>query len=118
MIDIIQLTMERIFDLPEGWKWYKGDYDAGPKGFIQVWGSVPIGKYKSGPRKGQTKWGKRSSNDIFWVALFELDKTIEIWEAENGLCHKCEGSGVEVKSSGINGKTFRKCGKCNAQGIV
>jgi len=117
MIDLFQLTAQRRHGVPAGWRWRKLDSFNKPKGFIEMQGAVPIGEYKSGPRKGRPKWPKESECQTIWLKDSEMDEVAAEWESETGKCHKCDGSGQEFWAwSAKDGTKTRTCKRCEGSG--
>jgi hypothetical protein len=117
MIDLFQLTAERVHKVPSGWRWCRLDSHNKPQGFIEMQGAIPIGEYKSGPRKGMPKWPNSDQLQTIWIQESEMNAVAEQWESETGKCHKCDGSGKTVASSHVvHGKTYRECKRCKGSG--
>jgi hypothetical protein len=117
MLDLFQMTAERIHNVGAGWKWCHVSAIDVPPGFIKVRGAIPIGQYKSGKRKGHPKWPKDDQLQTLWMKKTDMDAMALQWEVEQQKCHKCEGSGeVVVSSHVVHGKTFGKCKRCKGSG--
>lgn len=115
MIDFFNMTAHRVHGMPEDWRWCQLDGHDKPEDFIEVKGSIPIGQFKSGPRKGRTKWPKELQT--IWMRRREIDRVRDDWESENHTCHKCEGSGEECYGfSKHQGRKMRTCQRCNGTG--
>jgi len=50
------------------------------------------------------------------ITADEVNQARIWWENETGLCSHCGGSGQQVRSTGIHGTTYRKCGACEGTG--
>ena len=117
MLDLFQLTAERVHKVPSGWRWCRLDSHKKPEGFIEMQGAIPIGEYKSGPRKGMPKWPSSDRLQTIWIQQSEVEAVAEQWESENGKCHKCEGSGQEWAGwSKGEGRKTRTCQRCKGSG--
>jgi hypothetical protein len=81
-------------------------------------GAVPIGTYSRGPRKGKPKWPPLGQLDLVVITADEVKQARIQWENETGLCSHCGGSGQQVKSTGINGTTYRECVACDGTGTA
>ena len=106
--------------VPEGWHWYSlnvvGDIKDRANGGILVKGAICTAVYKSGPRKGQPNWSKRTDEREFLITTRDYDAAMAAWEAETGNCSRCGGDGQELASASSAGSTYRACRKCNATG--
>ena len=80
-----------------------------------VRGAVPVGTYKSGPRKGRNKFSPPFDSCV--VTHAEEVAQAEAWEAETGKCSNCEGRGQEWAGwSADSGNRYRDCRRCGATG--
>ena len=115
MIDLFQLTLERVHKVPHGWRWCELDGHDKPEDFILVRGAIPVGEYKSGKKKGRTKWPKELQT--IWLRRREMDQVACDWEQETGKCHRCDGSGQECCGWSVkDGKSYRQCSRCGGVG--
>lgn len=110
--------------LPPGWRWYSlnvigVDYDAPSAkqrehGAVMVKGAICTAIYKSGPRKGERNWTKRTDERELVITFRELEEFTANWEIKTALCSNCGSggdSGKELVSAGVNGPTYRPCTK-------
>ena len=107
MIDFWSKIICERFNRPEGWQWCKLDAHNKPEDFVEVTGGVPIRKLSRGPRKGSPVWG--TGLDVFFVRQSEIEQARKQWEAENGVCSTCEGTGVF-------GRQESRCYGCKGSG--
>jgi hypothetical protein len=82
-----------------------------------VTGSVPVGTYSRGPRKGELKFtGPRT---MVVVTRAEKEAAASAYEAETGHCWNCKGTGQVVrKFSKAEGTIYRFCTRCSGSGRV
>lgn len=114
MASIVHLesAARRKLSAPEAWKSYRWEVLAG--GYL-VTGAVPVGLYKSGPRKGRPKWEGRGTK----VVLSEMEVGAEVarYIQETGNCANCLGTKEEFLSWSVTEGTKRRpCSECNATG--
>lgn len=99
-----------------GWKWHtmsvRGDLG------MAVSGSVPVGTYRSGPRKGQTKWDKKSLTEAtILVTYAEMEVVANAYEATTGGCWPCSSTGMVFHSwSDAEGVKMKLCKRCGGSG--
>lgn len=118
MIDLVQMAAEKK-GVKAGWRWCKISTIGMPEDYIRVWGSVPIGTIRSGPRKGRPKWPKEKDLETVFIRRKDMDALAEEWERETGVCHICEGSRKQQYGwSKKNGAMFRDCDRCKGTGIA
>jgi hypothetical protein len=113
--DIHAIAARRVHGLPADWQpriYGCLDRDLG----FYLRGAVPIGTYSRGPRKGRPKWPPLGQLERVVITADEVKQARICWENETGLCSHCGGSGQQVKSTGINGTTYRECGACSGTG--
>lgn len=116
-MDFINETAKRCHGKPDDWRWYSLDAHNKPPGFFEVIGSVPVGKYRSGKRKGRPKWDRKIAETV-WMKWDDLKETKRLWGIETGKCPECLGTGKQVKSvSVVDGTTYRPCGDCDGTGV-
>ena len=116
-VDFYNLTAVRCHGKPEGWRWYSLSSSDAPDGYVLLKGSVPVGTYRSGPRKGRTKWPPKQPSDAVWMTDSDVEETKRLWCVETGLCGKCCGSGREyVGWNKIEGDKRNPCTDCDATG--
>ena len=115
-IDLMELCARRKIGMPDTWqafRWQrKGDY-------IIVTGAVVTETFKRGPRKGRPKWSARDPETEMPVTVHdgEFSAFKLAWEAETGLCHRCQGTGKVMKSWSVaDGTTYRECDVCSGTG--
>ena len=114
MIDFMTICARKKLGNAE-WQWCTSERVEG--GFL-VTGGVP-GVYKSGKKKGRTKWPKKSECDRIIVTLEDRDAAIVEYEKETGKCAWCEGSGKTLSRwSRDRGSEFRQCEKCDGTGCT
>lgn len=115
--DIHLLAARRIHDLPDDWQArIYGCLDRGLGFYLR--GAVPIGTYSRGPRKGKPKWPPLGQLQRVVITADEVLQERIRWESETGLCSHCGGTGLQVKSTGINGTIYRKCVSCDGTGTA
>jgi hypothetical protein len=113
--DIHTLAARRVHGLPDDW--LPRIYSALDRGLgFELRGSVPIGTYSRGPRKGRPKWPRLAELQRVVITADEVRQARIWWENETGLCSYCGGSGHQVKSIGISGTTYRQCISCDGTG--
>jgi hypothetical protein len=117
VIDFFSLAVQRMHGQPPEWQWCKLDANM-PEDFILIEGAVPVGVVRSGKRKGSPKWPAAANRSKHYVRKSFVDSLKEEWEAVNGICSSCEGSGSSKACS--NGKCFRckGTGKPNTQEVA
>jgi hypothetical protein len=82
-----------------------------------VTGSVPVGAYSRGPRKGQPKF--KGPGTMVVVTRAEKMAAATAYEAEAGHCWNCKGTGQVVRSISVaEGTTYRSCTRCGGSGRV
>jgi hypothetical protein len=108
--DILSLA-ETKSGIP-GWKATKWQA-AGQDSIVS--GSVPVGTYSRGSRKGEPKFtGPRT---MVAVTRAEKEAAAIAYEAETGHCWNCKGTGQVVhKISVTEGTTYRPCARCGGSG--
>ena len=113
--DIHAIAARRVHNLPDDWtpRIY-GCLDRNLGFYLR--GAVPIGTYSRGPRKGRPKFPPLGKLERVVITAEEVQRTRIKWENETGLCSHCGGSGQQVKSTGINGTTYRECVACDGTG--
>jgi hypothetical protein len=72
--EAINETVRRIHGVPDGWRWFRLDCHNKPEDYWEVEGSVPVGFYRRGPRKGRPKWDRKTSQ-TFWVRKSQVAET-------------------------------------------
>ena len=113
--DIHTLAARRVHGLPDDW--LPRIYSALDRGLgFELRGSVPIGTYSRGPRKGRPKWPRLAELQRVVITADEVRQARIWWENETGLCSYCGGSGHQVESIGISGTTYRQCISCDGTG--
>ena len=97
-----------------GWKATKWQA-AGQDSIVS--GSVPVGTYSRGPRKGQPKF--KGKDTMVVVTRAEKKAAAIAYETETGHCWNCKGAGQVVrKIGGPEGTTYRACTRCGGSGMV
>jgi len=110
--DIMRLA-ETKSGIP-GWKAFRWQA-AGPDSIVT--GSVPVGTYSRGPRKGEPKF--KGKGTMVVVTRAEKESAATAYEAETGRCWNCKGTGQVVrKISKVEGTTYRPCVRCGGSGRV
>lgn len=106
----------RKMGLPAGWKAYCWEMVGDD---CIVIGSVPVGVFERGPRKGKPKWEGEGTKVI--VTAAEGRAEIGHYERETGNCHNCLGTGKEfeswAKDTGLKLKTCETC-KGSGKGAI
>ena len=114
--DIHTIAARRVHGLPD--EWQPRIYESIERGLgVMLTGSVPLGFYTRGPRKGAPKFPPRRDMQRVIVTSAEIEQTRWDWERETGWCHRC-GGGQTVKSIGISGTTYRNCPECDGTGAA
>ena len=114
--DFFALAARQTHSLPD--EWMPCIYESIDGGFL-LHGSVPIGTYSRGPRKGRPKWPPTCEMKRVIVTRAQVEGAKSAYEQETGKCHRCGGSGQTVKSVGINqATTYRTCAMCNGSGLA
>jgi len=67
--DVLNIIARRKLGASPKWEWFRAMIT--PSGYL-IQGSVPIGVFKSGPRKGQMKWGPRDTADTVIITDEEM----------------------------------------------
>ena len=120
--DIYAIAARHVHGLPNDWQpqiycWHVSYLDALDLCLgYELRGSVPIGTYSRGPRKGRPKWPRLAQLQRVVITMDEVRQARIRWENETGLCSHCGGSGQQVKSTGISGTTYRECISCDGTG--
>lgn len=116
--DIHTLAARRVHNLPDNWQ--PRIYESLDRGLgFVLRGSVPIGTYSRGPRKGRPKWPPLGQLQRVVITADEVRQEQILWEHETGLCCLCGGSGQTVRSVGVqNGITYQKCIECEGAGTA
>jgi hypothetical protein len=108
------MSLAEIKSGTPGWKatkWQAGGGDS------IVTGSVPVGTYSRGPRKGEPKFTGPSTMVV--VTRAELETAATAYEAETGRCWNCKGTGQVVRKISVTeGTTYRPCARCGGSGEV
>ena len=113
--DIHAIAARHVHGLPHNWQ--PRTYSALDRCLgYELRGSVPIGTYSRGPRKGRPKWPRLAELQRVVITMDEVRQARIRWENETGLCSNCGGSGQQVKSTGISGTTYRECISCDGTG--
>lgn len=113
--DIHTIAARHVHGLPHDW--LPRIYSALDRGLgFELRGSVPIGTYSRGPRKGRPKWPRLAELQRVVVTADEVRQARIQWENETGMCSHCGGSGQQVQSIGISGTTYRQCIACDGTG--
>ena len=113
--DIYAIAARHVHGLPNDWR--PQIYSALDRCLgYELRGSVPIGTYSRGPRKGRPKWPRLAQLQRVVITMDEVRQARIRWENETGLCSHCGGSGQQVKSIGISGTTYRECIACDGTG--
>jgi hypothetical protein len=115
--DIHAIAARHVHGLPHNWqpRIYSARTLDRCLGY-ELRGSVPIGTYSRGPRKGRPKWPRLAELQRVVITMDEVRQARIRWENETGLCSYCGGSGQQVKSTGISGTTYRECISCDGTG--
>lgn len=113
--DIHTIAARHVHGLPHDW--LPRIYSALDRGLgFELRGSVPIGTYSRGPRKGRPKWPRLAELQRVVITADEVRQARIWWENETGLCSHCGGSGQQVKSIGMSSTTYRQCISCDGSG--
>lgn len=113
---LYEMTIHRLHGKPEEWTAYRFSA-CGPPGFIKITGSVPVGVYQRGPRKGRPKWNLKLGED-FWISQSQVEETRSLWELTHGKCYECDGTGQATYGwSSKDGELKGPCRRCKATGI-
>lgn len=102
--------------LSKGADWQMTGWECvGETSDLIVRGAVPVGEFKSGPRKGRAKFAKPFDSCV--VTEAEAKAAAVAWEAETGKCSKCQGTGQELAGwRAGEGNKYRDCRRCSATG--
>ena len=115
--DIHTLAARQVHGLPDDWQPRIYECLDRDLGFVLT-GSVPIGTYSRGPRKGRPKWPPLRQLPRVVITTEEVRQARIHWEHATGMCSHCGGSGQQVKSVGIGGTTYRVCRICQGSGTA
>lgn len=114
-VDFYNLAARHRHGLPPTWQWRQIESLDG--GFIQLSGSIPIGNYQSGPRKGRPKFPAKSIYQRVIITRDDVADARRRWEDETGLCSWCGGTGQEIAgTSAATGTKYRTCRACGGTG--
>ena len=107
--------------VPEGWRWFElkaiGEVGDRANGAVIIKGAVCTAVFKSGPRKGEKNWSKRTDQRELVVSMREYDAFKEAWSTRTGLCSSCGGRGETlVRASADGNKEYGPCRMCNGTG--
>ena len=99
------------------YKWKCYPQDASETIYYEITGITAPLKTK-GVNKGRPNWdkGDKTTLRIVNILVDEHDNWVNEWEKRTGKCSECTGSGKTIKSSGIEGTTYRTCKRCNGTG--
>jgi len=108
----IEAAARRKLNVTSAWKGYHFEVIAG--GYLVV-GSVPVGRFKSGPRKGSPKWEGEGSKVV--VTEPEVEAEVDTYVKTTGNCPNCFGEKTELLSwSKAEGVKTQTCKSCNGSG--
>jgi hypothetical protein len=80
-----------------------------------VTGDIPIGVFKSGSRKGESKFKGKGQKVI--ITKDELIKVAIEYETTTGKCWDCHGTGQELVGwDKSEGSIYRSCQRCQGTG--
>ena len=116
--DAVTEFVREKFKLGAGWKVYCIDTGDGRReaGVVQVEGATPVGVYKSGKRKGRTKWdGAKDTRTLNYIRA-DFDAWEVEWSKRTGLCPDCYGDGKTMTKASASGTEYRPCEKCAGTG--
>ena len=71
------------------------------------------GRYRSGARKGQLRWGGKETERVAIVSRAEMRGVMADWERKTGRCAHCTDGRTLAKWSVTEGSTYRSCRHCN-----
>jgi hypothetical protein len=98
----------------KGWIAYSWER-CGPDSIVT--GGVPVGAYKSGPRKGEPRF--RGPGNKIVVSRAEMEATAAAYESETGNCWNCYGTGqLPVGWNKADGMSHGTCTRCGGSGIA
>lgn len=104
----MESAARRKVNAPEDWRAYH--YEVITGGYLII-GSVPVGKYKSGPRKGSPKWEGEGVKVVVTEADVETETSLYV--KTTGNCPNCFGEKTEFlrwsKAAGLETQTCRSC---------
>jgi hypothetical protein len=114
-VDFHNLAAHHRHNLPAIWQWRQIESLDG--GFIQLSGSIPIGTYQSGPRKGRPKFPTQSNYQRVIITRDDVADARARWEDETGLCSWCDGTGQETAGTSVTaGTKYQTCRACGGTG--
>ena len=117
--DLDSLMLRRMFNLPPKWQVCGiQTLDKNRPGLGVIYeGAVPVGEYKSGPRKGWAKWPPGKDCQTFTVLKSEIDSFRKAWELETGICSECFGKGrTAIRIFARSDEDYRTCKRCDGTG--
>lgn len=122
-VDFFNLYAVQKASMPEGWRWFSSEllnYQAprSQQSFLLCGAVVP--NIEKGKHAGQPKWKGRDKNKdrSFAVSIPALEAFYEEWEAAEGRCHACFGSGQAWAGWAKNtGTIYRTCKRCAGTGV-
>lgn len=110
----IEAAARRKLGVSEEWKAYQ--YSAISGDYIVV-GSVPVGVFSSGPRKGTPKWKGEGLTVLVFQA--EVEAEIARYISVTGSCPNCFGTKEEFLSwRAGEGSKMRMCSRCGGSGLA
>lgn len=110
----IEAAARRKLGVSEGWKAYQ--FEAVTGSYIVV-GSIPVGVFANGPRKGKPKWKGDGKKVI--VTGAEVEAEIAHYVAATGNCPHCLGTKEEFLSWSVTeGLKKRICTVCIGSGLA
>jgi len=80
-------------------------------GYTICTGAIPIGTFRSGPRKGCSKFPPLKDCDTVIISSQDIEIAKAEYRKETGNCPECEGSGKVICGWGKDGTRYREC-KC------
>lgn len=108
----LEAAARKKLSAPDGWRAYKFECIAD---CYLIEGSVPVGVYARGPRKGQPKWSGDGDQTI--LTRDDVEKANASYQATTGNCGECMGTGKEFVSwSKKDGLVQRPCAQCRGTG--
>lgn len=110
----IEAAARRKLGASEDWQAYQCEAVGGD--YIVV-GSVPVGVFASGPRKGKPKWKGDGKKVIIHGA--EVEAEIVRYMEATGNCHNCFGTKEEFLSWSVAEGTKKcPCSVCGGSGLA
>lgn len=113
--DTMSMAARNRYGLGATWRWIQSEVvDMKVKNsdfMLHMADAATVGVFKSGPRKGETKWPELKDCRRVIISRADLDSAEAGWEQEHGVCVDCGGVGTDALAS-----AQRACRRCKGSG--